>query len=348
MVDIKLYSFNVRGIRADVKRRAVFRHLKSKYPGGIYLLQETHSTEDTELKWDLEWKRGLTYYSHGTNDSCGVAVLISPELDISASLLHKDEDGRFSALKFTTANKAEYVICNVYAPTRDKVQKQLEFLIYLKESIAKLDPVNLIIGGDFNTVFDPKLDKQGGDLSKCVNSYTEELVAFMEAQDLIDAIRLQNPEKKIFTRMQRSPPVLSRIDHWLVSSHVINNMKEAKAFPGIKSDHSLIFLNITNIMSNRGRGFWKFNSSLLHDTEYVEQVTKLIDTLKIDTASMHDKQLQWDYVKTEICGFTVKYSSFKNKQRREFKQKLENDLLAMQAKLQEECKMVFQTPFVFN
>ena len=46
MADIKLYSFNVRGIRQDVKRRSVFRHLKNRYPHGIYLLQETHITAD--------------------------------------------------------------------------------------------------------------------------------------------------------------------------------------------------------------------------------------------------------------------------------------------------------------
>ncbi len=63
--------------------------------------------------------------------------------------------------------------------------------------------------------------------------YTDELIAFMEAHDLVDAIRIQSPNINIFTRMQQKPMILSRFDHWLISSHLV--------FPGIKSDHSIIF-----------------------------------------------------------------------------------------------------------
>ena len=167
MADIKLYSFNVRGMRDDVKRKLIFRHLKIKYPNGIYLLQETHSTVEVEKKWDLEWKRGLSYFSHGTNDSCGVAILISPELDVNVSVLAESLDGRFLAIQIKTVYNEEYTVCNIYAPTRNKLQEQLRFLAELKNIIASLDPVSVIIGGDFNTVFDPEIDKQGGDLTNC-------------------------------------------------------------------------------------------------------------------------------------------------------------------------------------
>ena len=38
---------------------------------------------------------------------------------------------------------------------------------------------------------------------------------------------------------------------------------------------------------------------------------------------MSDKQLRWEYIKTEIRGFTLQYSSKTNKAKREFKLKLE-------------------------
>ncbi len=79
--------------------------------------------------------------------------------------------------------------------------------------------------------------------------YTDELIAFMEAHDLVDAIRIQSPNIKIFTHMQRKPMVLSRIDHWLISSHIVNNLKSRKVFPGIKSDHSIIFLELAQTSS---------------------------------------------------------------------------------------------------
>jgi len=287
MADLKMYSFNVRGIRDNTKHGVVFRYLKKKYPSGIYLLQEVHCTEDIEKKWELEWKRDLMYFSHGTNDSCGVAILISPELDIKTSLICKDDGGRFIALKVTTVTNEEFIVCNVYAPTRNKVQEQMKYINYVKETFSHLDSVHFVIGGDFNTVFDPKLDKQGGDLN-CTNVYTDELVAFMEAYDLVDAIRLQFPNRKIFTLMQRKPMVLSRIDHWLVSSHLINSLKNANVFPGIKSDHSIIFLELAQTSSQRGRGFWKFNAYLLHDPEYVKKIAELIQNLKANTTQMID------------------------------------------------------------
>ncbi len=172
--------------------------------------------------------------------------------------------------------------------------------------------------------------------------YTDELIAFMEAHDLVDAIRIQSPNIKIFTRMQRKPMILSRIDHWQISSDLLNNLKSAKVFPGIKSDSRIIFIELDQTSSQRGCGFWKFNSNLLHDPNYIKNITDFIQNLKIDTTQMIDKQLQWDYIKTEIRGFTLPYASRKNKERRELKRKFENTLLNIQNDLNEkmsEAKM---------
>ena len=48
---LKFVSFNARGLRDAVKRRAVFRHLHIKYPGHLAILQETHSAADVESRW---------------------------------------------------------------------------------------------------------------------------------------------------------------------------------------------------------------------------------------------------------------------------------------------------------
>ena len=332
MIDLKIYSFNVRGIGDGLKRRTIFRHLKNKYPYGIYLLQESHSSNDTEQKWKLEWN-GDIYFSHGTSNSCGVTILIYPGLDLDVQILHKDNNGRLLALTIKTSDNSDIALYNIYAPVRGKVKEQIELLNYVKDIYANTDSLYTIMGGDFNTVFNPILDKQGGDMTGCTSIYTEELLAFIEAHDLIDAVRYHNPDKKIFTRIQRSPPVLSRIDHWLISSHLCNYLQAATAYPGIKSDHSIIFVHVTSSLVKRGRGFWKFNASLLQDLDYVQSVSNLIDNLKEETLYMSDKQLRWEYIKTEIRSFTLQFSSRKNKARREFKLKLEKDLYDMECQL---------------
>ena len=278
-----------------------------------------------QRKYGNEWN-GDIFFSHGTTNSCGVAILISPGLDLDIQVTQKDNNGRFLALKIQTDDNNDFALYNIYAPVRSQVQDQLSFLDFIKDVHTNNECLYTIMGGDFNTIFNPSVDKQGGDMSGCTNTYTDELVAFMEAHDLIDAIRYSNQDKKIFTRVQRTPPVLSRIDHWIISTHLINYLQTATAFPGIKSDHSIIFIHLTHSLVKRGRGFWKFNSLLLQDLEYVNTVSNFINNLKEETQYMIDKQLRWDYIKAEIRGFTLQYSSKKNKAKKEFKLKLEKDL----------------------
>ena len=334
MADIKLYSFNVRGLRDKLKRKIIFHHLKDKYPHGIYLLQETHSSLDIENEWKKQWG-GDIYFSHGLTDSCGVAILISPDLNIDANVVCLDDGGRILVIELHNPEFEKLTIFNVYAPTRNRLHLQLEFLNEVKEYASKLDSCNMILGGDFNTIFDVKLDKQGGSQDNCINEYTKELVALMDTYDLTDAIRVQHADRKLFTRTQRKPPVLTRIDHWLISSHLINYMKTCNVYPSIKSDHSIIFLHISNVNQQRGRGFWKFNSTLLKDPEYVNNTNNLLETLKKDTEYMNDKQLRWDYIKTEVRSYTLQYSSKKNKEKKAHKLKLEKELDNIERQIQD-------------
>ena len=53
-----------------------------------------------------------------------------------------------------------YTFVNIYAPTQDKEKEQFILLETLLEDIVKFEGKNLIYGGDFNIIFDPKLDKK--------------------------------------------------------------------------------------------------------------------------------------------------------------------------------------------
>ena len=71
---------------------------------------------------------------------------------------------------------------------------------YINGSLSNFDYVHLILGGDFNTIFDRKMDKPGGDMTHCViciNEYTRELSAFMNTHDFIDAIRFTFPDTNL-------------------------------------------------------------------------------------------------------------------------------------------------------
>ena len=56
-------SMNVRGLRKETKRKAIFRHCHKNYRDSIVFLQETHSCLLDEKKWKNEWG-GEVIFNH--------------------------------------------------------------------------------------------------------------------------------------------------------------------------------------------------------------------------------------------------------------------------------------------
>jgi len=86
-------SYNVNGIRQNLKRKSLFYFLKQKNHD-VILLQETHSCIIDEKLWKCEW-RGKIIYAHGASNSKGVAVLIKKSLKCDVRLLKSNLEGRF-------------------------------------------------------------------------------------------------------------------------------------------------------------------------------------------------------------------------------------------------------------
>ena len=54
---------------------------------------------------------------------------------------------------------------------------------------------------------------------------------------------------------------------------------------GYRTDPSFVELNISFLDFQKGKGFWKFNNSLLKDTTYVQEVKSIISKLKQEYAA---------------------------------------------------------------
>ncbi len=70
--------------------------------------------------------------------------------------------------------------------------------------------------------------------------------------------------------------------------------------PGLHSDHSILNIKIRNFHKNRGKGLWKFNTNLLHDEKYVNQIKKIISDAEIEYQMLMDKGLAWEMTKMKI------------------------------------------------
>jgi hypothetical protein len=65
-------------------------------------------------------------------------------------------------------------------------------------------------------------------------------------------------------------------DYFLVSEDLYSLMKYTKIIPGYKTDHSAIIFTFATSLAKRGKGYWKFNSQLLRDTDYIKRVKTCI------------------------------------------------------------------------
>ena len=118
---IKIVSFNVRGLRNHVKRRALFLYLKNPI-AHFYCLQETFSLMEDEVPWASEWG-GKIHFSHGTKHSKGTCILQRPNLLFSLECLSIDPNGRLVIAKIKLGDEDVFPASN-YAPC-DSQQKKL-------------------------------------------------------------------------------------------------------------------------------------------------------------------------------------------------------------------------------
>lgn len=90
---------------------------------------------------------------------------------------------------------------------------------------------------------------------------------------------------------------------------------------GYRTDHSFIGIEINLDEISRGKGFWKFNTSLLHDKIYVNMVKQEIQNLMQEYANTDNygnclltvsNQMFFEMFKLRIRGITIPYSAKKS------------------------------------
>ena len=237
MTKVKALSFNCNGLFNATKRHQVFNHLKSENVD-IFLLQESHSIPKMENVWTEEWG-GKIYYSHGLSNSRGVCILFKPGLSPTIHEIKRDDQGRVLCIDVEMSD-TRFTLANIYAPNNDNP----DFFKECFKFVEHFENSSKIIGGDFNLVLDLKLDKKGGapvTHFKC----RETLELYMEKAELLDIWRHQHPDEKKFTWHRMNPsPIFCRLDMMLVSSEMSGSVENSEIFPGFKSDHSIVMIEL--------------------------------------------------------------------------------------------------------
>jgi len=133
-------------------------------------------------------------------------------------------EGRYILVK-ATIQDSPFLLVNLYTPTKSR--EQCNFFDDVKSALDELnlDPdCEIIIGGDFNTHLNPTLENLGGRIE--TKPSVRRIKELMMTYDLIDIWRTHHPEKKSFTWTQKKLYIKRRLDFWLISNAVQDNVSK--------------------------------------------------------------------------------------------------------------------------
>ena len=162
---------------------------------------------------------------------------------------------------------------------------------------------------------------------------------FSENLGLTDIWRLLNPDARRYTWRQNQPVIHCRLDFFLVSESSLCNVTHADILPGFKTDHSMITLNVALHSNPRGNGFWKFNTSLLSETRYVQEIKTAIENTvnqyKDDTSV--NPALLWEMIKLKVREKSISYAAYKNLTIGKREEMLEREIALLEKHLDNLC-----------
>ena len=291
----------MRGISNEGKRRALFDHHRAN--SDFLIMQETHSTKECEQMWENEWG-GKIIYSHGTSSARGIMMCIKKEVYKNVSNIFTDDEGRLIILDYSEQG-VKICIVALYAPNNDDVS----FFTLISDKLKARDEHKIMIG-DFNLVLDVEMDRENTYNNN--NRAMEVVKQTMDQYSLRDIWRVHNPERKEFSWIKGKtyPIKASRIDFALVSGGLDQMAGATYYIPSIKTDHRALYLCLQLEKFERGVGFWKLNTTLLQEINYVNMMNKEIEQTIRSSSHKTPKEV-WGILKRRIKLSTKRYA--KNK-----------------------------------
>uniref|UniRef100_A0A3P9J195 Reverse transcriptase domain-containing protein n=1 Tax=Oryzias latipes TaxID=8090 RepID=A0A3P9J195_ORYLA len=301
---ISLLSLNARGLRDLTKRKRFFLFCKGKNVDFVFL-QETHSTNEDKSFWSQQWGDKV-FFSHGNSRSAGVAVLLKNFQGKIVSHI-ADAHGHWLIIIIDIDN-LKFILVNIYGYNNIKENK-----ILLEQISLQLDQLrlayssnNIIVGGDLNLVQDDWMDRFPSNFDSSHPNGT--FNNFCDGQGLTDTWRHLNPGIIQFTWFNSNYKLKSRIDHWLISNHLLCHEVKCNISAAPLTDHCSVILYIKPKNSIKYLNkYWKFNSSLIKNIDYCQEIKSLIS--EIETSEELDSPVRkWEYLKYRIRKLSISFS----------------------------------------
>ena len=258
---MKIYSWNVNGLRAVLRKGALQEFVEKEQPD-IFCLQETKAKQG-QAEVDLPEYEEL-WNSAKRPGYAGTAIFtkvkpLSVKYDLPTNESFEDQFGDpLSEGRVLTAEFEKFFLVNVYTPNSKNELERLalreklwdpEFLRYLKD-LEKTKPV--VVCGDFNAAHE-EIDIARPKTNHHSAGFTDEerkgITNYIKA-GFVDTFRTLHPDEIRYTWWShwgkaRENNVGWRIDYFFVSKDLKNHLKSAEIYENVMgSDHCPISIEL--------------------------------------------------------------------------------------------------------
>ncbi len=249
---MKLISWNVNGIRACLTKG--FEDIFKKLDADIFCIQETKCQPE---QIELEFEGYTSYWNSAEKKGYSGTAIFTKQKPINVTygigIEEHDKEGRVITLEFE-----KFYMVDIYTPNSKRELERLDYRQIWEDVIRKYllklnETKPVIMCGDLN-VAHKEIDLKNPKTNRHNAGFTDEerqkMTELLDA-GFTDSFRYLYPDKEnayswwSYMGHAREKNVGWRIDYFIVSKSIENQIKEAKIYPEIMgSDHCPVGLEI--------------------------------------------------------------------------------------------------------
>lgn len=249
---MKLISWNVNGIRACLNKG--FAESFKQLDADIFCIQETKCQPE---QIELEFEGYTSYWNSAEKKGYSGTAIFTKQKPLNVTygigIEEHDKEGRVITLEFE-----KFYMVDIYTPNSKRELERLDYRQIWEDEIRKYllklnETKPVIMCGDLN-VAHKEIDLKNPKTNRRNAGFTDEerqkMTELLDA-GFIDSFRYLYPDKEnayswwSYMGHAREKNVGWRIDYFIVSKSIENQIKEAKIYPEIMgSDHCPVGLEI--------------------------------------------------------------------------------------------------------
>ncbi|XP_017347357.1 uncharacterized protein LOC108278470 isoform X2 [Ictalurus punctatus] len=291
-------SWNTNGIKEKIVE---ILDVLCNLQADIVFLQETHVGPTTKcLQAINKAKNWKVYFTEYSSQNKGVAILIRDTVQFEYICHDVDSSGGYIVL-FCHLYGELYTLVNVCKHKKDKI-----VLNSLKDYLMERAEGVLVVGGDFNSLLDPRVDHNPPKSRESPSKVLEDFIASLNLRDTWSNIHTDNDTERFTFKYPRG---YSRRDMFFLQNATINQVLSItveKGLEGQKMDHFPLVLKLPTRLRT-----YEYNPDRCQGKISLKEILSAIKYLTDKEEPRPNMNDEMDY-KTKCCTLKIKYNKILN------------------------------------